>query len=119
MSYNALIQVDGKKAVITDKNKIIKIEKGSPSHKYGIKVGEKLVSINGTKVKDILDYRYLGADEKLTLIISNIDNVEREIVVEKDMYEDLGMEFETGIIDKANSCSNKCIFCFIIKFQKE
>lgn len=112
MSYNSLIQVDGKKVVLKGKNLIKAVEKGSPSDKAGIKAGEMILRINGTKLKDILDYRFLGANENVTLEVQNEEGI-RKVEIKKDTYRELGLEFESGIIDKASSCSNNCIFCFI------
>src|SRR5699024_9089702 len=33
--------------------------------------------------------------------------------IDKDFDEDLGLEFENGLMSEYRSCRNKCIFCFI------
>lgn len=116
MSYNKLIQVDGKVVVPSRRNLIVEVDSGSVAHLSGIKKGDRLIRINETQVKDILDYRYLTAAEAFSLTIQRDEKEstrEYNITIEKDPYEDLGLNFETGILDKANNCSNKCIFCFI------
>lgn len=116
MSYNKLIQIDGRVVAPTKRNLITEVESGSASDRAGIKPGDRLVKINDVLVKDILDYRFLTAAEEFSLTIQRDkeDNTKEYVLqITKDMYEDLGLSFETGIIDKAFNCSNNCIFCFI------
>ncbi|MCM1990898.1 DUF512 domain-containing protein [Oceanirhabdus seepicola] len=94
-------------------NIIEKVKINSIAEEVGIECGDKLLSINGNKIKDIIDYRFHIADEYLELEIEKKDEEIWEIEIEKDYGEELGIEFEQGILDKARSCSNKCLFCFI------
>ncbi len=96
-----------------NENVIIKVEEDSIAEEMGVEVGDILVSINETNIKDVLDYRYLIQDEYLEVVIRKPDGEEWELEIEKDEFEDLGIVFESGLMDKAKSCSNKCIFCFI------
>ncbi len=89
------------------------VEAGSIACEAGIEAGDILVSINGEKIKDIFDYRYLTSEETLTLVLQKKDGEVWEIEVEKEQYEDLGMEFEDSLMDASKSCTNQCIFCFI------
>lgn len=84
----------------------------SPADKKGIKAGEKLISINGHTIRDVLDYRFYMYEKSLILIIEN-ENCTREIKIKKGEYDDLGLEFDTFLMDKQQTCQNKCIFCFI------
>ncbi len=96
-------------------NKII-IEKVLPfsiAEEAGIESGDILISINGEEIKDIFDYRFLMADEELVVEIQKNDGEIWEIEIEKDLYEDIGIDFGTSMLDEAKSCTNKCIFCFI------
>ena len=77
-----------------------------------MKSGEQLVSVNGHRVRDVLDYMFYAAETKITLVIEN-NGTEREIHILKDEYDDLGLEFESFLMDKKQSCRNKCVFCFI------
>lgn len=115
MSYNKLIQIDGKVVKPTSRNLITEVDPGSPAEQAGIKPLDRLLKINDVLVKDILDYRYLTAAEEFQLTIQRGSDEVQDFVVniEKDTYADLGLTFETGIMDKANSCSNNCVFCFI------
>lgn len=94
-------------------NIVIKIEDESIAQELGIEPGDILISINGRSIKDVFDYRYLIQDEELIVIIQKPNGEEWELQIEKDEFEDLGIIFESGLMDKAKSCSNKCIFCFI------
>ena len=80
----------------------------------GISDGDRLLSINGEEIKDIFDYQYLIEEEYIEVDILNSDGTEIcTYEIEKDPDEDLGLIFESGIIDDYRSCTNKCIFCFI------
>jgi len=91
---------------------IIEVRPSSIAEELGIKKGDKLVSINGAGVKDILEYKYLTTDEFLEVEIENSNGEIWIYEVEKEYDEDIGIVFD-GIIDKPKSCHNKCIFCFI------
>lgn len=91
---------------------------GSIAEEAGIESGDRLLSINGEKLQDIFDYRFLSAEEELLLEVLKKDGEIWEIEIEKDQYEDLGLEFENPMIDDAKSCTNKCIFCFIDQLPK-
>lgn len=101
-----------------NKNKIYFVQKGSIAEEAGIEAGDYLVSINKQNIKDIFDYRYFQESEELLIEIEKPDGEVWEIEVEKDEFEDLGLEFEDSLIDGAKSCTNKCIFCFIDQLPK-
>ncbi len=98
--------------------KICKILKDSIAEELGIEVGDKIISINGNQIKDIIDYRFLMADEYVEVEIEKSDKQQWILEIEKDYDEKLGIEFEDAIMDDARSCSNKCIFCFIDQLPK-
>ena len=95
------------------KNLIKKVDVGSIAEEVGIEVNDVLISINGTPIDDIIDYKFLAVDEEVVLEIEKPDGEIWEYEIEKEYGEDLGLEFQGGIMDKAKSCSNKCMFCFI------
>lgn len=95
------------------KNVIISVEKGSIAEEIGIEPGDILVSINDKEILDVFDYRYLINDEYLEMVLKDKEGEEYIAEVEKDYDEDIGILFESGLMDSAKSCSNKCIFCFI------
>lgn len=100
------------------KNLIKEVLEGSIAEEMGIEVGDYLLSVNGEEIHDIIDYRFLTADEELLLEIEKQNGEVWEIEIEKDYGEELGIEFGGGIMDKAKSCSNKCMFCFIDQLPK-
>ena len=100
------------------KNIITKVIKNGIAEEVGIEVSDILLSINGNKINDIIDYKFLSADEEIILEVEKADGEVWEIEIEKEYGEDLGIEFGGGIMDKAKSCSNKCIFCFIDQLPK-
>lgn len=91
---------------------------GSIADEAGIEPGDAIVSINGEKVRDIFDYRFLTTSEELSLEIIKGSGEIWEVEIEKDEYEDLGMEFDSSMMDDAKSCTNKCVFCFIDQLPK-
>lgn len=91
---------------------IIEVRPSSIAEELGIRKGDRLLSINGAGVKDILEYKYLTTDEFLEVEIENSSGEIWIYEVEKEYDEDIGIVFD-GIIDKPKSCHNKCIFCFI------
>ncbi|WP_234121086.1 DUF512 domain-containing protein [Clostridium hydrogenum] len=100
------------------KNVISKVEKGSIAEELEIEPNDRLLSINGKEVKDIIDYRFLMADDYVVVEIEKHFGEIWELEIEKEYDEKLGIEFESGILDNAKSCRNKCIFCFIDQLPK-
>ena len=92
---------------------IDRITPGSIAEEMEIEAGDVLISINGNEIEDVFDYRYMVNDEYLDVIIRKENGEEWELEIEKEYDEDLGIEFENGLMDDYKSCSNKCIFCFI------
>ncbi|MDF2503202.1 DUF512 domain-containing protein [Clostridium sp.] len=100
-------------------NEISKVYSGSIAEELGVEVGDRIISINDKEIKDIIDYRFLMADDYVTIELEKKDNSEIwELEVEKGFNEKFGVEFKDGILDKAQSCRNKCIFCFIDQLPK-
>ena len=95
------------------KNVIIKVEQGSIAEEIGILPGEVLLRINGKAVEDVFDYRYLVQDDYLEIELVDTTGEEYIAEIEKDYDEDIGIVFESGLMDEAKHCSNRCIFCFI------
>lgn len=98
--------------------KIFDVTTGSHADKAGIKKGETLLSINSNENVDVLDYRFYQVNRKLTLEVADEDKNVRTIEMTKGEYEEIGLEFETYLMDKQHSCRNKCIFCFIDQLPK-
>ncbi|WP_024614587.1 DUF512 domain-containing protein [Clostridium sp. Ade.TY] len=100
------------------KNLIKSVLPDSIAEEVGIEPGDFLLSINNKEIEDIIDYRFLAVDEDLTIQIEKSYGEIWDVEIEKDYGEDIGLEFQGGIMDKAKSCSNKCIFCFIDQLPK-
>lgn len=96
------------------KNHVIsKIEPGSIAEELELEPGDTLLSINGNEMEDVFDYHFLINDDYLVLLVLKKNGEEWELEIEKDYSEDLGIEFENGLMDDYKSCTNKCMFCFI------
>ena len=88
------------------------VQKNSAADTAGIKSGDLLVSLSGNEIVDVLDYRFYQNEK--TLEVGLLRNGKAmKFMVDKDEYEDLGLEFETYLMDSQHSCRNNCIFCFI------
>ena len=92
---------------------IYKVTPSSIAEEMEIEAGDVLVSVNGKEIEDVFDYHYVVNDEYLVILIRKADGEEWELEIEKEYNEDLGIEFENGLMDDYKSCTNKCIFCFI------
>lgn len=89
------------------------VKEGSIAWELEIEPGDQVLAINDNEIEDIFDYQFLTEEEELVLLIQKPDGEQWELEIEKDMDEDLGMVFESGLMDEYRSCHNKCIFCFI------
>lgn len=78
-----------------------------------IEPGDVLLAINEQEIKDVFDYRFLIKDEYIEVLIRKADGEEWLLEIDKDFDDDLGIEFENGLMSEYKSCHNKCIFCFI------
>ena len=85
----------------------------SPAHRAGVHPGETLTHVNGKPILDVLDYKFYTYDPRLVLTLSRPDGSSRTVRVRKAEGEDLGLDFETYLMDKARSCANRCMFCFV------
>ena len=117
---------DGSAMPLDHKNshKIQSVAPGSIAEELGVEPGDVLISINDQEVEHVFDYRYLTQDEELTVVIRKGDSMEEdepeewELEIEKEPDEDLGIEFESGLMDEYRSCRNRCIFCFVNQMPK-
>ena len=102
----------------TGKHIVSKVLPGSIAEELEIEPGDELVSVSGKEIEDILDYHYLMNDEFVVLLIRKPNGEEWELEIEKEYEDDIGIEFENGLMDNYRSCHNKCIFCFIDQMPK-
>ena len=89
------------------------VKNDSIGQEMGIEAGDVVLSVNGQKMEDIFDYQYLTEDIYVELEIRKPDGEVWVLEIDKEEDEDLGLEFENGLMDEYRSCHNKCIFCFI------
>ena len=92
--------------------RITAVAPGSRADRHGVRAGDMLASVNGRAVKDVLDYRFFLADTQVVLGLVR-DGEPLDVTIRKREYDDIGLDFETPLMDKKHSCENKCIFCFI------
>ena len=93
------------------------VEPGSRAQRAGVIPGDVLISINGHAIGDILDYRFFETERDLRLVLSR-DGKEYRLELVKPQYAEIGLEFESYLMDRERSCRNKCVFCFIDQLPK-
>lgn len=93
------------------------VDAGSPAERAGVRPGEWLLSINGHRIHDVLDYKFYSYDSKLDLVLKEGEG-ERRLRIKKQEGLDLGLDFDTYLMDSQRSCANKCVFCFIDQLPK-
>lgn len=102
-----------KKVKKLSQTRIASVDRGSPAKRAGVKPGETLTAVNGHAVADVLDYKYYTYESRLNLTLSDGRGKTRTVNVTKEDGEDLGLNFETYLMDCARSCANRCVFCFV------
>ena len=94
------------------------VDSKSPADKAGLKAGDTLISINKNDIMDVLDYRFYQNNAKLKIEYIDDKGKIKHKRIKKQDYEELGLNFETYLMDKQHSCLNKCVFCFIDQLPK-
>ena len=89
------------------------VRKNSLAEAVGIVAGDKLVSVDGVQVKDIIELSFYTSDYEVELELENAQGQRRQVHIDKYPDEDLGLEFEAAVFDKVSTCYNNCIFCFV------
>lgn len=97
--------------------RICGVEENSSAASAGIRPGDELLRVNGNEITDVLDYRFYLADERVTIELTR-GGAPYSVTIHKSTYDDIGLDFETPLMDKKHSCANKCIFCFIDQLPK-
>ena len=97
---------------------ISSVEKDSYANKAKIEAGDELLSINGNEIVDVLDYRFYESERKVVLAVKKQNGKNKKVTIRKDEDEEIGLIFETYLMDKQRSCKNNCIFCFIDQLPK-
>ncbi len=99
-------------------HRIGRVLSGSIAQEMDIEAGDILLAINGQGIEDIFDYQYLIQDEYIEALVRKPSGEEWLLEIDKEYDEDLGVEFENGLMDDYRSCQNRCIFCFIDQMPK-
>ena len=97
---------------------ICKVQPCSIAEELELEPGDVLLSVNGHEIEDVFDYKYFTNEDYLTVLVRKGTGEEWELEIEKEYEDDLGIEFENGLMDEYKSCRNKCIFCFIDQMPK-
>lgn len=93
--------------------KIIYVASGGLAGELGLVPGDEILSINGVRLRDLIDLSFAMADEEITLFVRHADGQEEVIDFDKDIDEELGVEFESAVFDGIRCCGNHCYFCFV------
>ena len=93
-------------------NSVVALDRGSLADELGLRVGDRIMAINGHPLRDIIDFRYYAAVEHLTLDIER-DGIPRAVHLEKHPDEPLGVQFSGALFDDIIRCNNQCYFCFV------
>ena len=104
-------------AVMREQNIITSIDRDSPL-RHNAHAGDRLLSINGHPILDVLDYKFYAYDPALEVRLRRPDGEEITVRVRKDVGGDLGLDFESYLMDAPRSCANRCVFCFIDQLPK-
>ncbi|MBE5865077.1 MAG: DUF512 domain-containing protein [Lachnospiraceae bacterium] len=101
------------------KQHIIKsIKENSIAQELELEAGDKILAIDNTEIEDIFDYQFLIQDSYIEMLVEKSDGEQWLLEIDKDPDEDLGIEFDNGLMDDYRRCHNKCIFCFIDQMPK-
>ncbi len=97
---------------------ITAVDKGSPAARAGVRAGDTLLAVDGKEVRDVLDYRFMTYEASLTLTLRDNAGRERFAALRHPVGGDLGLTFETYLMDEERTCQNNCVFCFIDQMPK-
>ncbi len=93
--------------------RILKVYPGSLAEELELVPGDKLLEINGTRLRDIIDVSFAFADEEIEMLVEHEDGQQEVYEFDKDYDEELGVEFESAVFDGIRHCANNCLFCFV------
>ncbi|WP_440330157.1 DUF512 domain-containing protein, partial [Mitsuokella multacida] len=92
---------------------ILRVYPGSLAEELELVPGDKILEINGQGLRDIIDLSFAMADEEIDMLVEHADGEQEMISFEKEIDEELGVEFESAVFDGIRNCANHCYFCFV------
>jgi len=105
--------VDGEQQRLPQPAVVERVEPDSIGDELGFQPGDKLLSVNGVRPRDLIDLQFLVSAEELTLEVEDPDGSRHRVDLEKDADEGLGLAFTEALFDGLRQCNNHCPFCFI------
>ena len=95
------------------KRLIVTVDENSISAELGIEPMDKLLTVNGSADFDSLDYYMAMMNETIEVLIEKADGTQWLLEIDKEEGEDLGLGFESALMDHMMICRNDCTFCFV------
>ncbi|WP_341795273.1 PDZ domain-containing protein, partial [Mitsuokella multacida] len=89
---------------------ILRVYPGSLAEELELVPGDKILEINGQGLRDIIDLSFAMADEEIDMLVEHADGEQEMISFEKEIDEELGVEFESAVFDGIRNCANHCYF---------
>lgn len=98
--------------------KVTGVRKLSSAFFHGIHENCIIEKINDHDIVDVLDYDFYMKEKKLVIVFTDEKGRRKKTIIHKKPESDIGLEFETYLMDKQQSCKNKCVFCFVDQMPK-
>ncbi|MFM2204889.1 MAG: hypothetical protein RLZZ560_284, partial [Cyanobacteriota bacterium] len=105
--------VDGEQQRLPQPAVVERVEPDSIGDELGFQPGDRLLSVNGVRPRDLIDLQFLVSTEELTLEVEDPDGTVHRVELEKEADEGLGLAFTEALFDGLRQCNNHCPFCFI------
>jgi putative radical SAM enzyme (TIGR03279 family) len=86
----------------------------SPAERAGVRAGDRVVAVDGESVRDVIDWRWLTAEPSFVITLEGDGpGAARDVRVEREWDEPVGVEFDGVVFDGIRTCENACAFCFV------